>query len=132
MRRVAVMIVTPEIDPQGQARLKAFLQDFEKLRLDRRAQRTIRHTLGRRQRRTDARDRRGNRGAQAGCDRRQRHADGGGAEARDFDVPVVFVGVNEPVVQGFIASMARPAATSPASPRLTFRSSANRWKCSRP
>src|ERR1700690_1192363 len=31
MRRVAVIMVTPETDPEGQGRLKAFLQGFEKL-----------------------------------------------------------------------------------------------------
>src|SRR5450756_268072 len=31
MRRVAVIMVTPETDPVGQSRLKAFLQGFEKL-----------------------------------------------------------------------------------------------------
>jgi putative tryptophan/tyrosine transport system substrate-binding protein len=40
-------------------------------------------------------------------------------------VPVVFVQVSDPVAQGFVASVARPGATSPALACTSSRSAAN-------
>jgi putative tryptophan/tyrosine transport system substrate-binding protein len=106
--RVVVIMVTQETDPVGQGRLKALLQGLEKLGwID---------------------------GRNAGFD--IRWAGGSAERMREIvseivalkpdvivangtptvaalrratsTIPVVFVGINEPVVQGFIASMARP------------------------
>ena len=44
-------------------------------------------------------------------------------------IPIVFVVVNDPVEQGFILSMAHPAATSPGSHSSIFRFSGGRFSC---
>jgi ABC-type uncharacterized transport system substrate-binding protein len=46
-------------------------------------------------------------------------------------IPVVFVAVNEPVAQGFVASLAARGVTLLVSSRQTFPQSVNRWRCSR-
>jgi putative ABC transport system substrate-binding protein len=40
-------------------------------------------------------------------------------------IPVVFLQVTDPVAQGFVANMAKPAVTSPASPQPSSRLAAN-------
>jgi putative ABC transport system substrate-binding protein len=115
MRRVAVIMVNPETDPLGQARLKAFLQGFEKLGW------------------TDGRNVRLDiRWANGSAARMHEIVTEIVAQNPDLivangtptvaalkratsTIPVVFVGVNEPV------AWLTPAAISPASPRLTSR-----------
>ena len=120
MRRVAVIMVTPETDLQGQARLKAFLQDFEKRGW------------------TDGRNARFDIRWAGGSAERMREivaemvalkpdvivANGSPTVAAlkgaTSTIPVVFVGVNEPVVQGFIASMARPGGNITGFTQVDF------------
>src|SRR5262249_6005140 len=45
-------------------------------------------------------------------------------------IPIVFAVVNDPVAQGFIASMAHPGGTSPAFPFLSIQWLESRWRCS--
>jgi putative ABC transport system substrate-binding protein len=107
-RRVAVIMATSETNSLGQGRLKAFLQGFEEFGwID---GRNVRYEI--------------------------RWADGSAGRTREIvaeiltlnpdvivangtptvaalkratsTIPVVFAGINEPVVQGFVASMARP------------------------
>ena len=120
MHRVAVIMVNPETDPLGQARLKAFLQGFEKLGW------------------TDGRN----------VHLDIRWANGSAARMHEIvteivaqnpdlivangtptvaalkratsTIPVVFVGVNEPVVQGFIASMAHPGGNITGFTQVDF------------
>ena len=120
MRRVAVIMVTAETDPAGQGRLKAFLQGFEKLGW------------------TDGRNVRFV----------TRWADGSAERMREIvteivalkpdvivangtptvaalkratsTIPVVFAGVNEPVAQGFISSMARPGGNVTGFTQVDF------------
>jgi len=108
IRHVAVIMITGESDPLGQGRLNAFLQDFQRLGWTegRNVKIDIRWTGG-------------------SADRMREIvaefvalkpdvilANGTPAVAAlkraTSSIPVVFVTVNEPVAQGFIASMARP------------------------
>jgi putative ABC transport system substrate-binding protein len=108
MRRIAIINVRLETDPLGQSQLKAFLQSFEKLGW------------------TDGRNVRIDVRWAGGSTERMREiateivaiepdvivVSGSPALAAlkraTSTIPVVFVGIAEPVVQGFIASMARP------------------------
>src|SRR5436853_2928899 len=45
--------------------------------------------------------------------------------------PIVFTQVVDPLGSGFVESMARPAATSPALPSLNTASPENGWNCSK-
>jgi putative tryptophan/tyrosine transport system substrate-binding protein len=120
MRRVAVIMVTPETDPVGQGRLKAFLQGFEKLGW------------------TDGRNARFDIRWAGGSAERMREivaeivalkpdvivANGtptvAALKRATSTIPVVFVGINEPVVQGFIASMARPGGNITGFTQVDF------------
>jgi putative ABC transport system substrate-binding protein len=120
MRRVAVIMVNPETDPLGQARLKAFLQGFEKLGW------------------TDGRNVRLDiRWANGSAARMHEIVTEIVAQNPDLivangtptvaalkratsTIPVVFVGVNEPVVQGFIASMAHPGGNITGFTQVDF------------
>jgi putative tryptophan/tyrosine transport system substrate-binding protein len=120
MRRVAVIMVTPETDPVGQGRLKAFLQGFEK-----------RGWIDGRNARFDIR-------WAGGSAERMREivaeivalkpdvivANGtptvAALKRATSTIPVVFVGINEPVVQGFIASMARPGGNITGFTQVDF------------
>jgi putative ABC transport system substrate-binding protein len=120
MRRVAVIMVTPETDPVGQGRLKAFLQGFEKLGW------------------TDGRNARFDIRWASGSAERMREivaeivtlkpdvivANGtptvAALKRATSTIPVVFVGINEPVVQGFIASMARPGGNITGFTQVDF------------
>jgi putative ABC transport system substrate-binding protein len=120
MRRVSVIMVTAETDPLGQGRLKAFLQGFEKLgwangrnvRID------IRWAGGSASRmseivtefvalKPDVIVANGTPTVAA-------------LKRATKTIPVVFVGVNEPVVQGFIASMARPGGNITGFTQVDF------------
>ena len=108
MRRVAIINVRLENDPLGQSQLKAFLQAFEKLGW------------------TDGRNVRIDVRWAGGSTERMREAvsefvalkpdvivaSGSPAVAAlkgaASAIPVVFVGIAEPVAQGFITNMARP------------------------
>lgn len=118
--RVVVIMVTQETDPVGQGRLKALLQGLEKLGWIE--------------------------GRNAGFD--IRWAGGSAERMREIvseivalkpdvivangtptvaalrratsTIPVVFVGINEPVVQGFIASMARPGGNITGFTQVDF------------
>ena len=120
MRRVAVIMVTHENDPLGRSRLNAFLQGFE--------------ILG------------WNKGRNVFID--VRWAGGNDVRMREIaaeivalkpdlivangtptvaalkhatsSIPVVFVGINEPVAQGFIASMARPGGNITGFTQVDF------------
>ena len=48
---------------------------------------------------------------------------------RTSTIPIIFVVVTDPVGQGFVESLAHPAARSPASPITTRRWPANGWRC---
>ena len=120
MRRVAVIMVTPETDPVGQGRLKAFLEGFEK-----------RGWIDGRNARFDIR-------WASGSAERMREivaeivalkpdvivANGtptvAALKRATSTIPVVFVGINEPVVQGFIASMARPGGNITGFTQVDF------------
>jgi putative tryptophan/tyrosine transport system substrate-binding protein len=120
MRRVAVIMVTPETDPVGQGRLKAFLRGFEKLGW------------------TDGRNARFEIRWAGGSAERMREivaeivalkpdvivANGtptvAALKRATSTIPVVFVGINEPVVQGFIASMARPGGNITGFTQVDF------------
>jgi putative ABC transport system substrate-binding protein len=109
MPRIAVILVQHEADPLGQDRLNAFLQGFEKLGW------RDGHNV-----RIDVR-------WAGGSPERMREisadfvalkpdviiASGtpavGALKRATSSIPVVFVGVNEPMAQGFVASMALPA-----------------------
>src|SRR5262245_7640304 len=45
-------------------------------------------------------------------------------------VPIVFAGVNDPVAQGFIASMAHPGGNITGFSFLEYSMVGSRWKCS--
>ena len=108
MRRVAMVMARLETDPLGQGQLKAFLQGFEKF-----------GWIEGRNVRIDVR-------WAGGSAERMREIVtefvalkpdvivAGGSPAvmalkrSTSTIPVVFVGVNEPVVQGFVASLAHP------------------------
>ena len=120
MRRVAVIMVTPETDPVGQGRLKSFLQGFEKLGW------------------TEGRNARFDIRWAGGSAERMREivaeivalkpdvivANGtptvAALKRATSTIPVVFVGINEPVVQGFIASMARPGSNITGFTQVDF------------
>jgi putative ABC transport system substrate-binding protein len=120
MRRVAVIMVTPETDPVGQGRLKAFLEGFEK-----------RGWIDGRNARFDIR-------WASGSAERMREivaeivalkpdvivANGtptvAALKRATSTIPVVFVGINEPVVQGFIANMARPGGNITGFTQVDF------------
>ena len=120
MRRVSVIMVNPETDPVGQGRLKAFLQGFEKLGW------------------TDGRNARFDIRWAGGSAERMREivaeivalkpdvivANGtptvAALKRATSTIPVVFVGINEPVVQGFIASMARPGGNITGFTQVDF------------
>jgi len=120
MRRVAVIMVNPETDPLGQARLKAFLQGFERLgwtdgrnvRLDirwangssARMQEIVTEIVGQK---PDLVVANGTPTVAA-------------LKRATSTIPVVFVGVNEPVVQGFIASMAHPGGNITGFTQVDF------------
>ena len=120
MRRVAVIMVNPETDPLGQARLKAFLQGFERLgwtdgrnvRLDirwangssARMQEIVTEIVGQK---PDLVVANGTPTVAA-------------LKRATSTIPVVFVGVNEPVVQGFIASMAHPGGNITGFAQVDF------------
>ncbi len=108
MRRVAVMMATRDTDPEGRARLNAFLQGFQQLGWT--EGRNVRIDI---------------RWADGSLERTREIAaefvslkpdvilanstTGVAAMKRaTASIPVVFVLVNEPVAQGFIASVARP------------------------
>ena len=120
MRRVAVIMITSETDPVGQGRLKAFLQGFEKLGW------------------TDGRNVRVDIRWAGGSAERMREivaeivalkpdvivANGtptvAALKRATSTIPVVFVGINEPVVQGFVASMARPGGNITGFTQVDF------------
>ena len=109
MRRVAVIMVTPETDPVGQRRLTAFVQGFEKLGWTegRNAQFDIRWAGG-------SAERMGEIVAEiVGLKPDVIVANGtptvAALKRATSTIPVVLVGINEPVVQGFIASLCRVA-----------------------
>ena len=108
MRHIAIIMVQHETDALGQGRLNAFLRGFEKLGW--RAGQNVRIEV---------------RWAGGSADRMREIAAEFVAQKPNVivvsgtpamaalkratsTIPVVFVGVNEPVAQGFIASMARP------------------------
>ena len=117
MRRIGVLMPAPADDAELQARYRSVPAGAGAIGLDRRAQRPDRRALG------------------AGdSDDVRRHAaelvalapdvivasaqpDGGGAAARSRTVPIVFLGVVDPVGAGFVASLHAQAATRPASLR---------------
>ena len=120
MRRVAVIMITPEADPLGQGRLKAFLQGMEKfdwiegrnIRMD------IRWAGGSPERmseivaeilplKPDVIVANGTPTVAA-------------LKRATSTVPVVFAGINEPVVQGFVASMARPGGNITGFTQVDF------------
>ena len=108
MRRVAVIMVQHETDKLGQGRLNAFLRGFERLgwRAGQNVQIDVRWAGGSAERMRDI-----------AADFVAAKPDvivvsGTPAVAAlkraTSSIPVVFVGVNEPVAQGYIASMAHP------------------------
>src|SRR6202022_527201 len=120
VRRVAVVIASRESDPEGQARLKAFLEGFQQLGwIDGRNVRIeTRWTNGSRERTGEI-------------------ASEFAALAPDVivvnsalamaavkratsSIPVVFMMVNDPVVQGFITSMARPGGNITGFSNIDF------------
>jgi putative ABC transport system substrate-binding protein len=120
MRRIAVIMVTPETDPIGRGRLKAFRQGIEALGwIDGRNTRIdIRWAGGREDRikevvaefvtlRPDVIVANGTPTVAA-------------LKPATSTIPVVFVGVNEPVAQGFVASMARPGGNITGFTQVDF------------
>ena len=47
------------------------------------------------------------------------------------NIPIVFVQVSDPVGAGFVAGLAKPGGTSPASPLSNTASVLNGWNCSK-
>ena len=120
MRHVAVIMVTPETDPVGQGRLKAFLRGFEKLGWTdgRNARFDIRWTGG-------SAERMGEIVAEIVVLKPDVIVANGtptvaALKRATSTIPVVFVGINEPVVQGFIASMARPGGNITGFTQVDF------------
>jgi putative ABC transport system substrate-binding protein len=120
MRRVAVIMVTPETDPVGQGRLKAFLQGFEKFGWTdgRNARFDIRWAGG-------SAERMGEIVAEIVALKPDVIVANGtptvaALKRATSTIPVVFVGINEPVVQGFIASMARPGSNITGFTQVDF------------
>ena len=120
MHRVAVIMITSEADPLGQGRLKAFLQGMEKLGwIDGRNVRVhIRWAGGSAERiseivseilalKPDVVVANGTPTVAA-------------LKRATSTVPVVFAAVNEPVVQGFVASMARPGGNITGFTQVDF------------
>ena len=114
MRRVAVLMATAESDPEGQARFKAFIEGFRQRGwIDgRNVTIDVRWTGGNLERTRDV----AVEFAGSKPDVIVVNSTTGIAEVKraTSSIPTVFVLVNEPVAQGFIASMARPAAISQA------------------
>ena len=107
-RRVAVLMATRETDPEGQARLKAFLQGFQQRGWvdGRNAAITVRWSGGSlEQTREIAAE-----FVALKPDVIVVNSTTGIAEMKraTASIPTIFVLVNEPVAQGFIASMSRP------------------------
>ena len=108
MRRVAIINVRLETDPQGQSQLKAFRQGFEKLGWDdgRNAKIDVRWAGG------NAEQMREIVTELVALKPDVIVASGSPAVAAlkraTSTIPVVFVGIAEPVAQGFITNMARP------------------------
>jgi putative ABC transport system substrate-binding protein len=120
MRRVAVIMQTPETSPLGRVYLKAFLQSFEKLGWTegRNVQIAVRWAGGSADRmreivaefvalKPDAIVANGSPTVTA-------------LKRATSSIPVVFVGINEPVVQGFVASMARPGGNITGFTQIDF------------
>ncbi|MFZ2140670.1 MAG: ABC transporter substrate-binding protein [Xanthobacteraceae bacterium] len=108
MRHVVVIMITPETDAPGQGRLKAFLQAFEKLGwIDRHNVRIDIRWAG------DSPERMSEIVAET-LALKPDVVLGAGTPAvaalrrAGTSIPIVFTTVNEPVVQGFVASIARP------------------------
>ena len=120
MRRVSVIMITAETDPLGQGRLQAFLQGFEKLGWgqDRKVHVDVRWADGSAERMREI---------VAEFVALQPDvivANGTPAVAAlkraTSSIPVVFVGINEPVLQGFISSMARPGGNITGFTQVDF------------
>jgi putative tryptophan/tyrosine transport system substrate-binding protein len=120
LRRIAVIMVTPETDQLGRGRLKAFLQGIEAL-----------GWIDGRNVRIDIR------WAGGSADRMSEIvtefvmlkpdlivANGtptvAALKRATSTIPVVFVGINEPVAQGFVASMARPGGNITGFTQVEF------------
>jgi putative ABC transport system substrate-binding protein len=108
MRRIAIIMVQHETDALGQGRLNAFLRGFEKLgwRSGQNVRIDVRWAAGSTERMREI-----------AADFVALKPDVivvagtpavGALKRATSSIPIVFVGVNEPVAQGFIASMARP------------------------
>jgi putative ABC transport system substrate-binding protein len=120
MRRVALIMVRTEADPLGQGQLKAFVQGFEKL-----------GWIDGRNVKVDVR-------WAGGSAERMREivmefvalkpdvivASGSPAvvalKRATSTIPVVFVGINEPVLQGFVTSMAHPGGNITGFTQVDF------------
>ena len=130
MRHVVVIMITPETDAPGQGRLKAFLQAFEKLGwIDRHNVRIDIRWAG------DSPERMSEIVAET-LALKPDVVLGAGTPAvaalrrAGTSIPIVFTTVNEPVVQGFVASIRGQAAISRASAWSSSRLS-ERWsRCS--
>jgi putative ABC transport system substrate-binding protein len=120
MRRIAVIMVTPETDPLGRSRLNALLRGIEEL-----------GWVDGRNTRIDIR------WAEGSADRISEIvtefvalkpdvivANGtptvAALKRATSTIPVVFVAVNEPVAQGFVASMARPGGNITGFTQVDF------------
>ena len=107
MRRIGVLVSGAEDDPEYQARLAAFRQGLERLGWSEGRNVRIDYRFARRQRGSGsgARERAGRPAAR----RDLREAPVAAALQRETrTIPIVFVGVSDPIGSGFVASLARP------------------------
>ena len=131
MRRIGVLMLGDESDPDQQDRVKAFRTELE--RLGWAEGRHIRFDV---------------RFVAADAERIRAHSDDFVAQKPDMilangtpilealqkrsrTVPIVFVGVSDPLSAGFVPSMAGRAVTSRASAISSTRSAENGWSCSK-
>ena len=131
MRRIGVLMGLAADDPECQARLAAFAQGLQQAGWTVGQERPGRLPLRRRQPRDLAQA--GGRFVALAPEVILAHSSAAVApllmESRT--IPIVFTLVADPVGAGYVESLARPAATSPASPTSNIRSAANGWSCSR-
>jgi putative tryptophan/tyrosine transport system substrate-binding protein len=120
VRRVAVLMVHHEADQLGQSRLKAFVQAFDKLGWaeGHNAQIIVRWAGGSAERMREI-------AAEFVALKPDLILASGtpavaALKRTTASIPIVFVGINEPVVQGFIASMARPGGNITGFTQVDF------------
>ena len=132
MRRIGVLMSAAADDPEGQARIAAFLQGLQQLGWTDRPQRADRLSLGRQAMPSDVRKYAAELVALApDVILAIRHSTVAPLLQATRTVPIVFVQIADPVGAGFVESLARPGGNATGFTSSNTAWARNGWSCSK-